>query len=227
MKNLLLILALGAVACAARQGGHPGSEASGVDGSSSSVSSSSPNEESNLACYATVVEGRVANSGVLVCNVTADGLVWPDFFVTELAATCNGGGRGMRLVGSCDDDDDCPESATCVVADHTCETAPACDSAADCNDGEACFCANATFVQTTSGQNPANTCLPAQCKSETDCGSFACAVSVDGCRRYAGAFCHTAEDDCQFNDDCPDHTYRCAFASGENRWTCQQFAICQ
>ncbi|MGH7285895.1 MAG: hypothetical protein ACRELY_30625, partial [Polyangiaceae bacterium] len=108
-----------------------------------------------------------------------------------------------------------------------------CVAPGDCGSGSTCLC---------SGAQPAyliNRCAPSNCRVDSDCGAGSyCSPTVAQpsgyCgfigATYAGAYCHTANDECTDDSDCtngatfePYDSPACAFDPEANKWTCQSF----
>lgn len=233
IKQLGLSIVL--VACGARQASSSDSAPAGVvaEPPGSNVQTSGEGEPTAGAqpyenCHDAAIARSApeATAGIQVCNAGL-GAVWPDFIVERLADSCGGAGHGVTVPTRCTNDAECSDEATCEIEQGFCELPLACDSAADCGDGEACFCANGSLQTGTSGENWANVCKPAECESSEDCGGLACAVSIDPCHQYTGAYCHTTEDECDANRDCADDRYACMFDARVHHWSCQSLATCQ
>lgn len=108
-----------------------------------------------------------------------------------------------------------------------------CTTDADCKPGAACLCAGG---QPTGGGGynhfiGRTQCVPADCRTDADCGEFLCALSpgVCGYGGVLGLFCHTAEDDCVGNQDCYDQQLGnlCLFEAAEQRWKCTVMFECE
>lgn len=104
-----------------------------------------------------------------------------------------------------------------------------CSEDDDCGAGGACVCSVRRPSDDPKPQPFYNLaqCVPAQCRIDADCGEFRCGVSVHPCRWPEGLYCHTAEDECEGHEDCPEITSRCAYSPEEMRWTCGKFAACE
>lgn len=108
-----------------------------------------------------------------------------------------------------------------------------CTSDADCLPDAACLCA--AGVPSGGGGHDGlvavTECVPANCRTDADCGGFFCAVSPSLCGFGFpdGLFCHTAEDECVGGQDCVDQRLGnlCLFEPAEQRWVCTEAAICE
>lgn len=102
-----------------------------------------------------------------------------------------------------------------------------CITANDCASGSTCLCA---------GERPAyltNRCGPSSCRVDADCGAGGyCSPTVAQptgyCggtgATYAGAYCHTAKDDCVDDSDCTGiYAPTCAYDLEQGKWSCQSF----
>jgi hypothetical protein len=87
-----------------------------------------------------------------------------------------------------------------------------CASDADCATGEACVCDNAG--------SEATQCVPAQCRTDEDCGGFECGLSWKpmggGLRQLA---CRSAADDCYGAEQCDDDEL-CCYSDDYMQWEC-------
>lgn len=102
-----------------------------------------------------------------------------------------------------------------------------CSSDSDCNTGGPCACRLSSRV----GRG-ANTCLPGNCRTDSDCASGYCSPSLDfQCGSYSGVtgyYCRTAQDECVEDADCTGTTDAglptgpgfCAYSREVGRWTC-------
>ena len=108
-----------------------------------------------------------------------------------------------------------------------------CTSDADCLPGAACLCA-AGIPSGGGGYEglvAISECVPANCRTDADCGEFLCALSPSLCG-YGfndGLFCHTADDECVDGQDCVDQQLGnlCVFEAAEQRWVCTEAAMCE
>lgn len=103
----------------------------------------------------------------------------------------------------------------------------------DCGQGSACACAVTWSEGHPNEGGPIyseNACVPANCRSDADCGGTTCGVSIDGCRLTDGFYCHTPEDECTGHAECAALNMgidRCAYATDQGRWTCVSFYACE
>lgn len=72
-----------------------------------------------------------------------------------------------------------------------------------------------------------NHCVPADCRSQADCGDDprGCRLGSDVCGQPANAHCPTPADDCSVDADCPNGW--CRWDDTDMLWTCDQPAICE
>jgi hypothetical protein len=100
-----------------------------------------------------------------------------------------------------------------------------CTSDVDCGRGEICVCAAAY------GLADKNTCLPAACDDELDCASVDpldiphCRLDTDLCHMPLAMHCRTELDACIYDGDCPGSW--CRYDTVDERWTCDEIAICE
>jgi hypothetical protein len=100
----------------------------------------------------------------------------------------------------------------------------ACQSDSDCvangSSGGVCDCREGQLG--TGNQSAANVCLAGNCRTDADCGSggYCSPSNVPGCGPgwWYGYFCHTANDTCTNDTDCPRPNGVCATYG--NAWTC-------
>jgi hypothetical protein len=97
-----------------------------------------------------------------------------------------------------------------------CECITPCASDADCADGEACLCEEA--------QTWITRCLPADCRTDADCGGYECGVSTDECYEANRLACRTADDVCHGFAQCEDG-YLCGDLG--DSWGCILSADCE
>lgn len=101
----------------------------------------------------------------------------------------------------------CPEPGICV-------------SASECKANQACVCAFEFPLDEGGGPRvEENTCVPSNCNADVDCGGFRCDVSLTPCvSEVVGQFCHTGEDECAGESDCP--SAWCVYSEAEGRFVC-------
>jgi hypothetical protein len=73
-----------------------------------------------------------------------------------------------------------------------------------------------------------NVCVPAQCRTDADCGpNGACSPSFDGfCAALSGYHCHSAADSCNSNSDCCSDTPECTYQPALGHFACAAFVVC-
>lgn len=89
----------------------------------------------------------------------------------------------------------------------------------ECGAKSACVCGG--------GPGAGNYCRQGNCATDADCGGSYCSPSYGlSCGPYGGIhgnYCHTEDDDCTNDDDCPkkggEHGY-CAWHPDAGRWKC-------
>ena len=160
------------------------------------------------------VKAPADGTGVVACATTG---YPPDLYSTR-AEACNDRGIGNVAVGApipCSSDSECPSDATCGD-NKVCYLAPDCDGDSDCGAGNACICAGVVGVSAAVAYNQ---CVPAECRSDADCGGYSCTASnVDPCGSLGGLYCHTERDECARHSDCGDRL--CAFDTSARAWRC-------
>ncbi|MFV8752785.1 hypothetical protein ACNOYE_19750 [Nannocystaceae bacterium ST9] len=103
-----------------------------------------------------------------------------------------------------------------------------CTGDADCGNNEICACRSGVVGHQLVSRN---TCLPADCAGQTDCPALAdepiprCRLGVDLCGSPESVHCRTATDDCTFDEDCANQW--CRYDPGDERWSCDEPAICE
>jgi len=123
---------------------------------------------------------------------------------TTCRSVCLDYGQGPSCVtGS----GECLSDADCMAHDNgRCQdnrglwfcTYDSCYSDATCTNGGPCAC------EGESG-SPGNTCLPGNCRTDSDCAGGYCSPTLGGCGNYGGVigyYCHTAADVCLDDADC-------------------------
>jgi len=155
---------------------------------------------------------------------------------TPTAATCTPVGAQGTADSTCTLDAQCTEGAngrcvqySIVETDIRCRcTYTQCQTDQDCRSGGACRCG---------GSEPnawGNTCLEGNCQVDADCGPGGfCSptrardtprAQADRPTAIVGTFCHTSDDDCVNDEDCPPSGFGlCAYTQTQHRWTCIDF----
>lgn len=99
-------------------------------------------------------------------------------------------------------------------------TFDACFTDADCSDGKLCECAR---DETNGGGSLGHHCVgTGNCRVDADCGANGfCSPSYGWDRRSGseGYFCHTPNDQCIDDSDCP-NSAPCHFNQQSARWEC-------
>jgi hypothetical protein len=100
-----------------------------------------------------------------------------------------------------------------------------CSGDSACPADETCACHGSPY---TDGDG--NTCVQGNCRVDSDCGANGyCSPSYDvnSCGSLAGYYCHTPEDQCVNDTDCPANgSELCAYAATDGRWECHQQEFC-
>jgi hypothetical protein len=107
-----------------------------------------------------------------------------------------------------------------------------CRTDEDCGPGEACVC-DVTWGDDhpDPGDNSEpepfyrlTSCVYAECRTDADCPfGLRCGVETE-CRHIIGLFCHTPEDGCEGDADCPG---RCGYSYEDKRWFCTGHVACE
>ena len=145
-------------------------------------------------------------------------------------ATCEPSQSGQACIGdevyaTCLTDADCTDRpwGRCLHGETygpggsqtTCGCSYACATDDDCGEGQICAC---------SGVYGESRCIAATCKTNDDCVSGECSLSVydDGCGTVASLHCRTATDTCRTAGDCPDEgsNVQCAVDNGGTQFSC-------
>ena len=104
-----------------------------------------------------------------------------------------------------------------------------CTKDSDCGANEVCMCSGG--VEGVWGSGSRNICLPADCAGQADCPAVPdesvprCRLGLSLCATPESVHCRTEVDDCIYESDCPN--YWCAYDPGDERWSCDQPAICE
>ncbi len=123
----------------------------------------------------------------------------------------------------CNSHEDCTAGLNGRCSDfgrhHSC-TYDACFSDSDCGSG-VCGCG-------VNARTDANSCMSGNCRVNADCGAGGyCSPSFGECGPFLGPvayYCHTAQDECIDDRDCPDANGRpgyCAYNELARRWQCE------
>ncbi len=152
-------------------------------------------------------------------------------YTTPPPGNCNFGGSGGP--GMCSMDSQCADAGPNGRCTLNNGGVAACfctyDSCADdkaCSQGETCACHGSPY---TGGQG--NHCVPGNCRVDADCGTGGwCSPSytTNGCGSIGGYYCHTPQDKCVNDSDCPMTMgpATCSFDTGLGYWACQQELLC-
>jgi hypothetical protein len=148
------------------------------------------------------------------------------------AGNCTGG-TGVRDGGfMCLQDSDCTAGksgrcgnpggpAGCYCSYDTCTL----DT--DCPTGQTCACHGSPY------NSFGNTCVPGNCRVDADCGAGGyCSPTAPAggwCGSVGGHYCHTPNDLCVDDRDCPAGTPGegfCEYSTTNGRWECRVVAVC-
>jgi len=144
--------------------------------------------------------------------------------------------------GTCSKDTDCTSDAgangRCIEpSTNICScTYDACSGDGACATGQTCACHGTPYTGSLG-----NTCMPGNCRVDSDCGAKGYCSPAPSTQCGAGSatgltgyYCHTAMDLCVDDSDCPtlqnpsdpnDPTFQtCGYSMG--RWQCQPVPIC-
>jgi hypothetical protein len=108
-------------------------------------------------------------------------------------------------------------AVVCPFDENWCDCITPCASDADCADGEACLC--------DEGNKGITRCLPAECRTDADCGGTECGVSTDNCALENRLACRTADDECHGSPDCADELNYCVDLG--DAWGCVEGMDCE
>jgi hypothetical protein len=94
----------------------------------------------------------------------------------------------------------------------------------DCPSGQACGCSDqqgGNIIHT-------NSCVPAGCRVDADCGTNGtCSPDASArCGSLSGYQCHAAADTCNSDADCCGSTPRCGYQPELGHWACAAIAVC-
>jgi hypothetical protein len=107
----------------------------------------------------------------------------------------------------------------------------ACTQDTDCPTSQTCACHGSPYIDFGS------TCVQGNCRVDADCGSGGfCSPSAPAggwCGNVDGYYCHTPNDLCINDSDCPAGNGPSGFGDGfceysktNHRWECQKVAVC-
>ncbi|WP_434419266.1 hypothetical protein [Nannocystis pusilla] len=127
----------------------------------------------------------------------------------------------------------CPNLA---VHRHTagipCDDSRLCDPRFSCHTDEECGPDKACVCNVTRSDDPpysrpfyrTTSCVWAECRTDADCAfGMRCGVDTQ-CNHVIGLFCHTPEDGCEGDADCPE---RCGYSQTDKRWFCVGHVFCE
>jgi hypothetical protein len=92
-----------------------------------------------------------------------------------------------------------------------------CQSDSDCGANQACACHGSSYTY------GGNECIAASCRVDADCGANRFCSPSQGphnCDSLAGYYCHTPNDACTNDSDCPGGQKACMWSTGDGRWEC-------
>jgi hypothetical protein len=147
------------------------------------------------------------------------------------AGTCNFGGSGGP--GMCSDDSQCADAGAngrCIESNGGAAycfcTSDACADDSACPKDQTCACHGSAY---TVGEG--NHCVPGNCRVDADCGAggwCSPSYSTNGCGEIGGYYCHTPQDQCVNDSDCPTSNgpMNCSYDSGLRYWRCQMELLC-
>jgi hypothetical protein len=137
------------------------------------------------------------------------------------------------MSGACGQDADCTAGldGRCVITTGTtcaCRY-DACLTDDDCAAGTDCSCDAQRGGAGASG-NP-TVCVPSNCRTDADCGTRYCSPSIGrACGGVDGWYCHTADDECTTDADCPAGTAPdrgvCVYSHELAHWSCSTVPFC-
>jgi hypothetical protein len=91
-----------------------------------------------------------------------------------------------------------------------------CNHDSDCGPNGVCSCDGST----------GNICLTGNCRVDSDCGPAGyCSPSSAGAgcgSSPTGYYCHTPQDQCRADSDCPGFPYKCNYSAPAGFWACTQ-----
>jgi len=114
-----------------------------------------------------------------------------------------------------------PDQLPCDTGFSFNECITPCASDADCAADEACVCEMAY------PNNFATRCVPADCRTDADCGGLECGISRSECRFVDRLTCRTAADECHGDANCPGNSYFCSYDEEIMHWQCFEVIDCE
>jgi hypothetical protein len=100
-----------------------------------------------------------------------------------------------------------------------------CSTDSDCMTGDLCVCHGSAY---TGGEG--NTCLPGNCRVDSDCGANGYCSPSEGsgdCGGISGYYCHTSSDTCVNDSDCTQQGADvCEWSATDSRWECTMQLLC-
>lgn len=208
-------------------GGSSSSSGSSSGGSSSSSGSGSSSGASSSSSGSGSSSGS-SSGGVPPVNHRPDD---SQCLGPAPAGTCNFGGSSGA--GMCSNDSQCADAGVngrCIEnnggAVYCFCTSDTCADDTACPGDQTCACHGSPY---TSGAG--NHCVPGNCRVDADCGAGGwCSPSYapQSCGALGGYYCHTPQDKCVNDTDCPTSTgpATCSYDTTLGYWTCQQTALC-
>jgi hypothetical protein len=131
-------------------------------------------------------------------------------------------------------DGGCPPGDACAdePASGGCECVTPCMGDDDCDAGEICLCTFGGLGDVASGpvDNGVRRCIPAGCRTDSDCAPYRCGIVIVGCAGVTRAECHSALDECEGADECPNDPEcdqpMCGFSVPSDQWICAYWPEC-
>jgi hypothetical protein len=159
---------------------------------------------SSVTCPATP-PSSAACEPMAVCAVAVGTLGAP------LSGSCDGGSGGTTACGRCEATD--AGGTVCRIWECTADT--------DCSGRDVCSCKGMT--RGFGGSSFNNQCVHSNCQSDADCATGFCSPTVSAdCGPFYGVqgyYCHTCDDACTNDADCPPNGY-CAYQPSVGHWAC-------